>query len=284
MIEPQTKVQTPPATTHQPKAPAEIHKASLAVQLNHFMQTPEDVELEQRFASRLQDAQFEALVAVGETGHVSQQKVTLGLKMSLGITTYLADGKRYIPVFTDPQVCHQFLKQSAPDFKMRTFSFTTQELMAEVARLQVAGLLINPGKQSFPLTLEYWQYATHVYAAIDGDATWQLHLLNAEAQDRAQTLVRRCKHIRGLEHLWLAQATASNQPDALVIIADYRGDADKFNHTLAAELARSAKDILADAQDVLVGLPSDDLGQKVTHQCAPVYTANHLFGRKSLYD
>jgi hypothetical protein len=277
MLEPK-----PTEPTSATPGPPEMHKASLAVQLSHFMQAPENPELEQRFATMLLDAQFEALVAVGHAGQVQADNVQQHMKFSVGITTYLADGQKYIPVFTDPKVCHSFMQGAAPSLKMRTFSFTTSELMAEVQRRDLAGLLINPGKQSFPLTLTYWDYINQVYPSLQPDADTTISLLNADPMRRATPVIRAAKHTRGIERLWLALAQEpGDTAPALVVIAAYTGSPERFQHRVAPQLARASKAILGLDQDVLVGTTADDLGAQVAKTCAPVFTAGHLFGRRS---
>lgn len=261
--------------------PQDIHSASLAVRLNRFMAAPQDPELERRFAARLLDVQLVALVSVGQAGKVTTAGATKNLKMSLGITTYLADGQKYIPVFTDAQVCQQFMRNVAPNVEMRSFSLTTGELMSEAERMHITGILVNPGKQSFPLTLTYWRYINRVQPVIQGDRKPHISLLTGDKLDRASALIKRAKHDRHMKRLWAVETTETKQESpSLTVIAGYTGSEADFHDRVAPSLARASKDILGFDQDVLVGTLSDELGQLVANQCAPIYTATKRFGRR----
>lgn len=274
------------AATTENNPLSDLRGSSLALQLNKFMDNPMNSDLERRFASMLLTASFQAVVQVAKAGQVGKDDVKSVLKMGLGITTYLADGRKYIPVFTDPSVLDSFMYQRMPNLHLRTFSFTTQELMSEVARLNVAGILVNPGKQSFPLTNEYWLYINHVMPLIEDDTEdLTIEPMTVDKMKLTRLLTKKAKHIRGVKALWATNVRLTkNDATSLAVIAQFKGRQATFDQKYSRELALTCQQVLDYGQDVLVGTTDDKTGAAIAAQCTPIYEATGLMGRRHADD
>lgn len=272
------------ATAHSVVQP--LNTAGLAVQLTRFIEAPQDIKRERRFASMLLTAKFVALVQVRKVGKVGTDDIKTQMQIGLGVTRYMADGQRYIPVFTDEQMMTRFMESNAKNLDMRSFAFTSQELMAECKRLDAAGVLINPGKQSFPLTAEYWDYINQVVPLVEPDVQQlKLELLRVDRNKLTRSMTKRAKHIRGIKRLWATNVRLStHSPSELAIIVDYKGTDEAFDKRYAKSLAVAARAVLELDQDVLVGTINDEVGAQIAAQCAPLYQAGSLFKRGAIYD
>ncbi|WP_179394045.1 SseB family protein [Lacticaseibacillus absianus] len=284
MIDPQemTAVTSPSVVP----TPPTLQGGAMAIQLNRFIGDPLNEDTARRFASMLQTAQFEALVKVATTGQVQRDDVKPTMTMRLGVTTYLADGQQYIPVFTDAATRQHFTQHMGANLDMRNFAFATAELMQEVRRLGVHGLLVNPGRQSFPLTLDYWDYITRVVPVMEAEVERvSIEALTIDKLVLSRALTRAAKRLHGVKQLWTTNVReTTNGPLALAIIADYTGTPAEFDRKCARALVVACRGLLAADQDVLIGTTADPLGQTISGQITPVYQATGFLGRKINYD
>ncbi|ANK63255.1 SseB family protein [Loigolactobacillus backii] len=256
------------------------------VRLNYFMENPQDHDLERRFAAMLLETYFRALVKVQPTQKMAGEEHSSLLEMGLAITTYLADGKKYIPVFTDQLALKQFAKEMIPNMDFRTFRFSSAELMTEAQRLGVTGLLVNPGKQTFPLSRDYWQYINQVVPLIaPTNDKLRIELPSLGTKKLMGMLKKQCKHLHKINEVWLANVTIAGHDKAdLAVIADYRGEQSEFGSKVARKLALACKPFLEYDQDVLVGNLDDEMGKLISQQFAPIYQATTFFGGRPKYD
>lgn len=232
--------------------PTPAPAADFATQLAQFSAHPESPVIERRFAARLLTTRMFALVQVDTQKH-------------LATTTYLADGARYLPVFTTRETLATFIEAMACDLLVQPELMTTQDLMQAAQTYQLNGLLIDPGSESLPVSQSYWRYINRVMPVIDPDLA-QVTFADADL-DLAPLLARLASGLSGVDdiaQLWLAGVRLT--PDdslCLAVIADYRGFALTFDTDIAPSLAAACQPLLPSGVDVLCGTLQDDFGRLV---------------------
>jgi len=249
--------------------------------LQRYMNHPMDANLESQFAATLLTMRFVVPVQAGKR-NASAKQPKPGLTLSVAVTTYLADGQKYIPVFTDQTKMNHFLSGTPQLEPLRSFEFTSQELMDEADSLEIAGILINPGYQNFPLTHEYWHYIHQVVPVSlpegDSEEPFQFRIINPTPKKLQAAISRELKHIRKVSHAWLIETKvkAEDQFDYTVVL-DYEGKSTDFQANVARRVAKAAHRYLPHGADILIGTLDDQIGQAVQTEVDPFYTQKHWF-------
>lgn len=254
------------------------HEAKFNYRLQQFMQTPMNPDFEKQFAAALLKMEFYAPVQMVKRS-ASIKNANPALSMVLAITTYLADGKRYIPVFSDEKKMQVYLQRTSKmDF--RPFKFTVSELMLEVKHLKANGILINPGDQSFPLTNDYWQYIHQVAPVVINPDEDEVHLqiLHPEPVKLQRALIATLRHMRKVRRAWLIGVRLNDQTRYdYSIVVDYEGKQAQFQNKVARKLAVAAHRYLPHGTDLLVGAKNEPLAQQIASEIDPFYVRSNIF-------
>lgn len=274
-------------SSHQP-ATTETHGSIMPFQItgfNHrlqqYMNQPLDQGLERRFAAALLTMRF--IVPVQTTvRHASAKQPKPGLGLAVAITTYLADGQHYIPVFTDQLKMQAFLADAPQLEPFRSFEFTSEELMNEAKKLDLAGILINPGHQSFPLSQQYWDYIHQVAPIVSSEEEQEVEFkfrIIYPAPDKLQhALQQELKHARKAQEAWLIETKLKGEVKYdYTVVVDYHGDANEFQEKVARKLAKVAHRYLPHGSDILVGTLDDSMGAAVKVEIDPFYKRKRWF-------
>ena len=242
--------------------------------LQSFMNQPMDPELEHRFAAALMEMSFYAPVQSGRR-HASAKQPRPAFTVSVAVTTYLADGYKYIPVFTDLAKMQRFMAGSPNMDPFRSFEFTSSELMEEAEQYNLKGILINPGEQSFPLTLEYWDYihqVAPVVASQNQDEDFKYQLINPTPTKLEETLSQSLRHIRKAKAAWLIKLKPNNDNSyQYTVLVDYHGKPNDFEVKVSRKLAMAAHRYLPYGADIIVGRLEGRLGDEVKHNVDAFY-------------
>lgn len=242
--------------------------------LQSFMNQPMDPALEHRFAASLLEMKFYAPVQTGRRPASSRQPKP-AFTLSVAVTTYLADGQKYIPVFTDLAKMQKFLAGTPNLDPFRSFEFTSKELMAEAKQFSLQGILINPGAQSFPLTQEYWDYIHKVAPVVvthNQDDDFKFKLINPTPTKLQDALSRALTHIHKIETAWLIKLKPKNDSTyQFAVLVDYRGKPETFEAKVSRKLAIAAHRYLPYGSDIIVGQLEGTLGDEVKHNVDAFY-------------
>lgn len=249
--------------------------------LQQYMNHPMDASLEGQFATTLLTMRFMVPVQVAKR-NASAKQPKPGLTLSVAVTTYLADGQQYIPAFTDPIKMKQFLADVPQMEPFRSFKFTSQELMDEADNMEIAGILINPGYQNFPLTHDYWDYIHQVVPLSlpegDSEAPFKFRIINPTPEKLQAAISRELKHIRKVSNAWIIETKVKGETQFdYTVVIDYRGKSSDFQSKVARRVAKAAHHYLPHGADILIGTLSDQIGQAVQLEVDPFYTQKHWF-------
>lgn len=242
--------------------------------LASFMKQPMEPELEHRFAAALMDMKFFAPVQAGRR-HASAKQPRPAFTLSVAVTTYLADGQKYIPVFTDITKMTRFLAGSPNMDPFRSFEFTSQELMAEAKQFGLQGILINPGDQNFPLSQEYWEdihkVAPVVASQTDND-DFKFQLINPTPTKLQAALSKQLHHMRKVQAAWLIKLQPKGEVNyQYAVLVDYRGKPSSFEGKVSRKLAISAHRYLPYGADIIIGQMDGRLGEAIKHEVDSFY-------------
>ncbi|KRM44088.1 enhanced serine sensitivity protein SseB [Lentilactobacillus parafarraginis] len=265
----------PKRTGPKPDGITPFKTAGFGLRLQAFMNQPMDPEIEHRFAASLLKMTFYVPV---QTGHryATARQPDPAMTLSVAVTTYLADGEKYIPAFTDLAKLQKFLAGAPNMTPFRSFEFTSEELMGQSKKFQINGVLINPGNESFPLTQEYWQYIHQVAPVVvtraqNPKSTYQL--INPTPRKLEGELRRTLRKLRHVKQAWLVGMRTTEDDDyQYTIIVDYVGRPDKFEEKVSRKLALAAHRHLPYGSDIIVGQLRDPVGQEIKARVAPFYT------------
>jgi hypothetical protein len=242
--------------------------------LQSFMDQPMDPELEHKFAAALLEMKFYAPVQTGRR-KASARQPQPAFTLSVAVTTYLADGQKYIPVFTDLAKMQAFLAGSPNMAPFRSFEFTSNELMAEADQFNLKGILINPGDQSFPLTQEYWDYihkVAPVVASKNQADDFMFKVINPTPTKLQDALSRALRHVHKVQAAWLVMLKPKNETSyQYAVIVDYRGKPEVFEAKVSRKLAIAAHRYLPYGADIIVGRMVGRLGEAIKHDVDSFY-------------
>lgn len=243
--------------------------------LQQYMNQPMDPDLERRFAAALLTMSFVVPVQTGKRASSSLQPKA-GLTLALAVTTYLADGQQYIPVFTDKAKMQEFLSGAPQLDPFRSFEFTSQELMGEVEKLDISGILVNPGYQNFPLNLDYWNYIHQVAPIVisenEKDTDFKFRIIQPVPDKLHAALARELRHIRKAEKAWLIEMKLKNEARfEYTVVVEYKGKKEDFQLKVARKLAKAAHRYLPHGADILVGTAEEAIGLAVKLEVDPFY-------------
>lgn len=249
--------------------------------LQQYMNQPLDNQLEQKFAVALLTMSFLVPVQTQvRRANVTQPKP--GLALAVAITTYLADGQRYIPVFTDLAKMNTFLAEAPQMEAFRSFEMTTGELIQEATKLDIAGVLINPGVQSFPLNRDYWQYIQQIQPVLPSEeeakGEFRFRIIHPTPEKLQTALNREFRHIRKARKAWLIETKLANESKFdYTLIVDYKGTLTEFQEGVARRLAKAAHRYLPHGADILIGTLAEPVGQAVQLEIDPFYERKGWF-------
>ncbi len=251
-----------------------FRKSGFNQRLQSFMDQPMDPELEHKFAAALLEMKFYAPVQTGRR-KASAKQPQPAFTLSVAVTTYLADGQKYIPVFTDLTKMQTFLAGSPNMVPFRSFEFTSKELMAEADQFNLSGILINPGDQSFPLTREYWDYihkVAPVVASKNLDDDFMFKLINPTPTKLQAALSRSLKHVRKAEAAWLVKLKPKDDQNyQYAVIVDYKGKPENFEAKVSRKLAIAAHRYIPYGADIIVGRLTGKIGSEIKHDVDAFY-------------
>ena len=258
-----------------------LEKVRFEKALSMFMVKPLDQKLEMRFVSELYAMLFYVPVQVAEQT-ISPRNRRPGLKFDIATMTYLADGNEYVPVFSSADRMDSFLREMGKTSELRPIVLSTQELMFQARRVDMAGILVNPGEHNFPLSNEYWSYIRQVRPIEANDPKkYKLKIMprdpSARIGDRLKTVLKRMRSIR---KAWLLGVKLPEKDDyEYVVIVDHVGDKAKFEETVARKLALSVRDHLPFKADILIGTTEELVGNAAEKNFMPFYERKiGLFG------
>lgn len=255
-------------------------KTGFDVYLQKFMGEPLDQDAERRFAAELLTMSFLAPIQIARTESTPKKPQT-SLQLALAVTTYLADGHQYVPVFSQASKFDNFMNTTLRQMEFRSLEFSGDELMSEVGRMDVAGLLINPGYQNFPLSIEYWNYIHQVVPLVldQTDEDFRMRMMSPVPPQLAHNLSRVLKHQAGAERAWLIDLKLRDSTRFETgVIVDWRGNSKDFGNKLARRLAVAAHRYVKYGANFLVGTTDDPVGQLVEKNLEPFYQRHHLRG------
>ncbi|GAX02503.1 SseB protein [Secundilactobacillus pentosiphilus] len=249
--------------------------------LQQYMSHPMDSTLESQFAAALLTMRFLVPVQTGKRSATAKQPKP-SLTMSVAVTTYLADGQQYIPVFTDQVKMKQFLDGAPHLDAFRSFEFTSNELMEEADRLEIAGVLINPGYQSFPLSHDYWNYIHQVVPVglpeTDNESPFKIRMIDPAPKKLQDAIARELKHVHKVKRAWLVESKVKGESQFdYTVVVDYNDQSNDFQSKVARRIAKAAHRYLPHGADILVGTLGDPIGQAVQQEVDPFYTQKHWF-------
>lgn len=249
--------------------------AGFKQQLQQFMAQPTDVNLERRFASALLNMSFYVPVQVRQKAMTSKEP-NAHLGMGMAVITYLADGQRYIPAFTERSEATRFLVGSFPEIDFRMFEFTSEELMTEAGQLKIAGLLVNPGIHNFPLSITYWNYIHRVrpLPVTTSQADFQFRLLGEQSVQLEAALSRAMRRYGKLKKAWLFGVRYKGKTTLYdrALIVDWQGDQEQFRAKVEPKLAIVAHRHQRYGTDFLIGTTTEFIGREVEAEFDPFYT------------
>lgn len=258
-----------------------LKKVRFEKALSEFMVKPLDSSLELKFVSALYTMLFYVPVQVGEQV-VSAKNRKPGLKLDIATMTYLADGNEYVPVFSSPERMESFLRGMGKNTELRPMVLSAQELMFQARRVNVAGILVNPGEHNFPLTNEYWSYVKQIRPIDLGDGrSFKLKIMPRDPAARIENKLKNVlKRMRSVKRAWLLGVKLPEHEDyEYVVIVDYTGDKKKFEESVARKLAIGIRSQLPYRSDVLIGTTNDLVGRSADKNFTPFYERRiGLFG------
>ncbi|MEE5988572.1 enhanced serine sensitivity protein SseB [Ligilactobacillus equi] len=250
--------------------------------LQEFMANPQNTTNEMEFVSVLCSTLFYVPVMVGRQ-QISRNSMNPGLKMDIATMTFLADGNQYVPIFSDINRMNEFLKTTGRRTELRPVLLNISELMYQVKKINVVGVLIEPGKFNFPLSTEYWSYLemSRPIEASMGD-NFKLKIMPRDITSRIEDKLKpKLRWQKKVKRAWVlgVQLPGKDVYEYLTIL-EYNGDKDKFQGEIARKLALAVRDALPRGKDLLIGTTEDFVGQAVIENFTPFYVRKSGFLRR----
>lgn len=262
----------------QNQAVVSYQVARFQQQLQHFMQQPMDGETERRFAAALMQMRFFVPMQM-LTQNATPKRPNERLGMALASITYLADGQKYIPVFTEQSALKTFLVNQFTNVNLRSVELTVSEVMVEAKSLKTSGILINPGQQNFPLANDYWHYINQVVPLIPERAEdYELELLTPTPEKLMTALQKAFRHQHRIKAAWLVGLKMPAEIKyEMALIVKYQGDLSEFQVKVAPKLAIISHRYQEYGTDLLIGTTKEAVGQAVVKMLDPFYQRRHFW-------
>lgn len=277
----ESEVSKLPPKTEERMQVISLEKARFEKALSDFIVKPIDSELEMRFVSELYTMLFYVPVQVGEQTITARNRKP-GLRLDVATMTYLADGNEYVPVFSSPDRMDVFLREMDRNIELRPMVLSAKELMFQARRVNVAGILVNPGEHNFPLSNEYWSYVKQIRPIELGDGrNFKLKIMSRDPAARIENKLKSVlKRMRTVKKAWLLGVKLPEHDEyEYVIIVEYIGEKQKFEEQVARKLAVSVRGQLPYRSDVLIGTTEDLVGRSASKNFTPFYERRiGLFG------
>ena len=264
------------------KTPLQIDLARFEKRLQEFMENPLNSVNEMEFVSVLYTTLFYVPVLVGHQ-KVSKNHLNPGLKMDIATMTFLADGNRYVPIFSDVNRMNEFLETTGQKTELRPILLNISELMYQIQKIGVVGVLIDPGKFNFPLSNEYWKYLEMSRPVENSTSNnFKLKIMPRDITSRIEDKLKaKLKRQKKIEKAWLLGVRLPNKAHyEYVTIVEYLGDENHFQDDIARKLALAVKDTLPRGKDILIGTTQDIVGQTVKENFTPFYVRKKGFFEK----
>ncbi len=258
-----------------------LEKVRFEKALNDFIVKPIDPELEMRFVNELYTMLFYVLVQVSEQT-ITPRNIKPGLKVDIATMKYLADGNEYVPVFSSPDRMDNFLREMYQNTELRPMVLSAKELMFQAKRINVAGILVNPGEHNFPLSNEYWSYVKQIRPIDFSDGrNFKLKIMPRDPATRIESKLKSVlKRMKTVRKAWLLGVKLPDHDEyEYVVIVHYTGNKQKFEEDVARKLAVGVRGQLPYRSDILIGTTEDIVGRSASKNFTPFYERRiGLFG------
>lgn len=201
-------------------------------------------------------------------GHRTDELLTANERLTLGALTYLADGQRYLPVFSDNEGRDRYIDAHTELALMPDLQCSIASLMQEGKEAGLHGVILDPGRANIPVTYDYW-------SSLAANEVLQLPPVQPLQSDRraiTARLTRLAKQTPRLRKIW--GATIRRKAEALpqlIVVAEFQGSQQTFDHEYAEKLSEACLPSLRVGQELMIGTTQDPLGAKVASMVAPLY-------------
>lgn len=252
--------------------------------LSEFMTKPLDSSLELNFINELYNMRFYVPVQIDEQA-ISPKNRRPGLRLDIVTLTYLADGKEYMPVFSNLEYMEIFLHEMGKNTELRPLVLSTQEMMFQARRSDLSGVLIDPGKHNFPLTNEYWNSVRQIRPInLDDSDDFKLKLISPETTAKLTSKLKNVlKKMYSVKKAWLLGIKLSESEGyEYIVIVDYIGDKKKFEEKIARKLALIIHLHLPYHSEILIGTADEKVGQVADKNFVPFYERRNGLFRKEV--
>lgn len=124
--------------------------------LTAYLDHPLSDDAESAFEQVLLSQRWLTVALSQATGHRTDEMLTANERLTLGALTYLADGQRYLPVFSDNEGRDRYIDAHTELALMPDLQCSIASLMQEGKEAGLHGVILDPGRANIPVTYDYW--------------------------------------------------------------------------------------------------------------------------------